>query len=56
MDGLPEGAIFIILSFLEVNDIFRCACVSKSWNRSAQYIAKYLGRETLRAQVHLEHF
>lgn len=36
MDGIPGFAIPIVLSFVEVGEVPKCACISKNWGLLAQ--------------------
>lgn len=53
MDGLPVYAIPIVVTFLDIKQIHRCACINKEWEMCMQQRVRDIREEAIqkRAQV-----
>lgn len=53
MDGIPEYAIPAVVSFLDVEESHRCACISKEWELCARKRIEGIREQAtkIRAQV-----
>lgn len=56
MDGIPDYTIPTILSFLDVKQAHKCACVSKQWDLHVQRRLAQIREEAVQKRAHVCEF